>query len=423
MVDGSPHSGFKTTGIGLLPEEWPISLLSNSCHIITDGSHYSPVECRNGTKLIATVYNMGENRINIDRCKRISDKDYELLVRNGCKPMIGDILFSKDGTVGICFPFKQKEDVVLLSSIAILRPKKILDPTFASQYLRSEIGKKQVIGLKTGTALSRITLEKLRFVKIPIPSMSEQQKIAKTLSDTDALIETLDALISKKKNIKQGLMQTLLTRGIGHTKFKKTEIGKIPEEWEIHEINKICEKPQYGYTQNAISSPLGPKFLRITDVQDGVVFWKDVPYCRCPDNLIEKYALKQGDILFARTGATTGKSYLVEDCPRAIFASYLIRLRPKKTVNSYYLYAFFNSFIYWMQIRRNSIGSAQGGVNANTLSKIVLPVPRFDEQQEIAKILSETDRDIKVLEKKRDKYKLLKTGLMQQLLTGGIRVK
>ena len=184
---------------------------------------------------------MGENRINIDRCKRISDKDYELLVRNGCKPMIGDILFSKDGTVGICFPFKQKEDVVLLSSIAILRPKKILDPTFGSQYLRSEIGKKQVIGLKTGTALSRITLEKLRFVKIPIPSMSEQQKIAKILSDTDALIESLDALISKKKDLKRGLMQKLLTRGIGHTKFKKTEIGEIPENWDLAKVSDLYE--------------------------------------------------------------------------------------------------------------------------------------------------------------------------------------
>lgn len=370
---------------------------------------------------------MGENRINIDRCKRISDKDYELLVRNGCKPMIGDILFSKDGTVGICFPFKQKEDVVLLSSIAILRPKKILDPTFGSQYLRSEIGKKQVIGLKTGTALSRITLEKLRFVKIPIPSMSEQQKIAKILSDTDALIESLDALISKKKDLKRGLMQKLLTRGIGHTKFKKTEIGEIPENWDLAKVSDLYEvvtgttpstKVKEYWDQGRIEW-LTPKDLRY--VGSGFSIFPS-------ERKITERALIENSLVLLpinsiviSTRAPVG--YVGINNKETTFnqgCKGLMPIEPKMLDTRFH--AFFISRISDL-LNNLSGGSTFKELSKNTLESIVIPLPGIKEQQQIAQILSDSDREAEALEQKRDKYKLLKTGMMQQLLAGGIRVK
>ena len=427
MVTEYQKPTFKVTEIGLLPKEWSISSLSTSCLLITDGSHYSPLEFENGTKFIATVYNMGENKIDVDSCKRISDKDYETLVRNGCKPVEGDVLFSKDGTVGICFPFNQKSDLVLLSSIAILRPKKILDPTFVSQYLKSDFGKKQVIGLKTGTALSRITLEKLKYIKIPIPSLPEQQKIAKILSDTDSLIESLDKLISKKRNIKQGLMKTLLTRGIGHTKFKETEIGEIPEEWECVTLGD----PKISTITRAGGTPL--RSVR-KYYENG-----NIPFVKIEDMVVSGKYLTDTDEKITDEGVRNSSAWVIQpdSILYSMYASYgevsinklpvatnqaILSIIPNKyQIDVNYLY-------YQLKQLKSNLkkylrSTTQNNLNANIVKALKIPFAPLLEQQKIAEILSDADKEIEVLEQKRYKYEMLKTGMMQQLLTGGIRVK
>lgn len=148
----------------------------------------------------------------------------------------------------------------------------------------------------------------------------------------------------------------------------------------------MCDKPQYGYTASATTEQIGPHLLRITDIQDGSVNWKTGPYCDCPKP--EKYLLQKDDILFARTGATTGKSFLIEKCPTAVFASYLIRLRVTKLVNPQYLYAFFQSPDYWAQVSANTSGSAQPNCNATKLANLKVPVPPPEEQQSIVAYLS-----------------------------------
>ena len=206
-------------------------------------------------------------------------------------------------------------------------------------------------------------------------------------------------------------------------KFKKTEIGEIPVDWRVVQVKDVCEKPEYGFTASAVEKPIGPKFLRITDIQDGRVVWDNVPYCKCPDSLKERYIIRSGYILFAKTGATTGKSYLIKDCPEAVFASHLIRVVVKEQINSHFLYLVFNSFIYWKQITQQMGGSAQGGVNASSLANIKIPLPSILEQKKIAEILSTVDEAIEKNEEIIEKTKELKNGLMQSLLTGNIRVK
>ena len=253
-------------------------------------------------------------------------------------------------------------------------------------------------------------------------SLSEQKKISEILSSLGEAIEKKQEIIEKTKALKKGMMQELLSRSIGHTKFKRTEIGDIPVDWEVVRVMDVCEKPEYGYTESATDELEGPKFLRISDIQDGRVNWERVPYCRCPDSLKEKYVLMPGDILFARTGATTGKSFIIKRCPEAVFASYLIRVITKDRINSDFLYLVFNSFIYWRQITEQIGGSAQGGVNASSLSNIKIPLPPLAEQKKIAEILSSIDEEIEKEIAHKERLELLKKGLMQVLLTGKIRV-
>ncbi|NOR22470.1 MAG: hypothetical protein GQ476_07295 [Candidatus Aminicenantes bacterium] len=203
-------------------------------------------------------------------------------------------------------------------------------------------------------------------------------------------------------------------------KFKKTEIGEIPVDWEVVKAQDVCEKAECGYTESATEKLVGPKFLRISDIQNGNVNWESIPFCHCPNLIREKYLLKPGDILFARTGATTGKSYIIKRCPETVFASCLIRIVTKGRINSYFLYLVFNSFIYWKQIKEQIGGSAQGGVNASLLSSIKVPLPPLPEQEKIAEVLLSVDEAIDKKQEIVKKIKMLKKGLMRELLTHGI---
>jgi len=159
--------------------------------------------------------------------------------------------------------------------------------------------------------------------------------------------------------------------------------------WELKELAAVSSI-SYGYTESASSKPVGPRFLRITDIQDDRVDWGMVPYCNISSADIPKYRLSSGDIVFARTGATTGKSFLVDSPPEAVFASYLIRLRllDKKLLPEF-VSLFFQTDGYWAAIRSGSAGSAQGGFNATKLGALAIPVPPLAEQQRIIRILDE----------------------------------
>lgn len=150
-------------------------------------------------------------------------------------------------------------------------------------------------------------------------------------------------------------------------------------------LSELAESPQYGLTTSATNEPIGPKFVRITDLKDGDINWQTVPFCRCED--AHKYALETDDILFARTGATTGKTHLVQEAQNAVFASYLIRLRPKKEVSANYLYSFFQSDLYWSQILEEKKGSAQPNVNGKKLVTIRLPIVEAGIQHAVSNFL------------------------------------
>lgn len=158
------------------------------------------------------------------------------------------------------------------------------------------------------------------------------------------------------------------------------------------QLSEIAESIEYGVTASASEQPVGPKFLRITDIQNGSVEWGSVPYCDAKEKKLNSSKLKSGDIVFARTGATTGKSFLIKECPQdAVFASYLIRVRPSSKVDPSYLSYFFQSDGYWRQIAMKSAGAAQPGVNSTKLKELEIPLPPLDEQKRIAAILDQAD--------------------------------
>jgi len=161
-----------------------------------------------------------------------------------------------------------------------------------------------------------------------------------------------------------------------------SDLPELPEGWVWCRLAELTTTIGYGYTEKAVDSPVGPRFLRITDIQNGAVDWENVPYC-VPPKGDREYYLSSGDILIARTGATTGKHYLVRQCPEAVFASYLIRLRSAKEVLPELISAFMDSELYWRQIAAVQKGTAQPGANATVLSNLAFPLPPLPEQKEL----------------------------------------
>ena len=164
---------------------------------------------------------------------------------------------------------------------------------------------------------------------------------------------------------------------------------EIPESWEWERWGNISESIQYGY--NAPAKDNGRiKMVRISDIQNNAIFWDTVPFCEIEESDIRTYLLQANDILFARTGGTVGKSYLVQEIPEeAIYAGYLIRTRYSQRLCPQYLKYFMESELYWSQLRNGTIATAQPNCNGKTLGKMLLPIPPLPEQYRIVEKIND----------------------------------
>jgi type I restriction enzyme S subunit len=268
--------------------------------------------------------------------------------------------------------------------------------------------------------------ELVHSLKMPLPPFSEQQKIAEILSTVDEAIQKTDKVIAKSERLKKGLMQELLTKGIGHKEFKDTEIGKIPKDWELVKLSDIAEDIYYGITAKAVENKTGLKMLRTTDIKDYTVDWNSLPFCEVTEKRgdIQRFLLKKGDLIIARAG-TTGVSVLVEkDFEDVIFGSYLIKVRLSRKVHPKFMHYFCQSRLYWDHITSSQAGSTLKNISLPVLRSLNVPLPSsIEEQQKIAEILFAIDKKLEIERKEKANLEKIKQGLMDLLLTGKIRVK
>ena len=205
----------------------------------------------------------------------------------------------------------------------------------------------------------------------------------------------------KEKKIKRDKNASVIFRGEDNSYYEKIlatgEVKCIDEEipfdvpngWEWERWGNISQSIQYGYNAPALEHG-AIKMVRISDIQENCVLWDNVPYCQIEENDIDTYLLKVNDILFARTGGTVGKSFLVEEVPeKAIYAGYLIRTRYSSLLNPRYMKSFMESQLYWEQLKNGTIATAQPNCNGKTLAKMLLPIPPTKEQDRIVEKLTQ----------------------------------
>lgn len=260
---------------------------------------------------------------------------------------------------------------------------KRLDRRWLDYYIRTPTFGDQVQA-QGSTNYAAIRPAQVLSYEIPLPSLEEQRRVGATIEEIAAHINEAWTLRSQAIEETEALVAAV-----------SAKLFEPKEGWQIKMVGDFCEPPQYGFTESATDEPVGPRFLRITDIQEGKVNWEIVPYCRCPEP--SKYLLKRNDLVFARTGATTGKSFLIRDCPRAVFASYLIRLRVRDSVSIDYLYLYFQSPSYWEQIADEKKGTGQPNLNGSKLARLKVPIAPLDEQRRIVEELKGLQAEVDAL--------------------------
>ena len=199
--------------------------------------------------------------------------------------------------------------------------------------------------------------------------------------------------------------------------------NNLPINWILTKVDDLADKIHYGYTASSTDLDTGYKLLRITDIQNYTVEWEKVPYCKIDQEEAKKYLLNDGHLVFARTGATVGKSFLIKgNIPKSVFASYLIRIILNDELNKSYVYYFFQSPIYWQKIGISAIGIGQPNVNATILSKLEVPLSPFPEQNRIVakieELFSQLDAGIAELKKAQAQLKIYRQSVLKYAFEG-----
>lgn len=328
------------------------------------------------------------------------------------------------------FPFKVKS-----SAMKILKPYKYVNLLFL-YYLMQTIH-------HNAETHKRYWISEYAKRKIPFPPFNEQKRIVEKIESEFAKIdEGLEHLEKAKEQIKQYRQSVLKSAFEGKltqqnpgdesaeallqkinpkASFKHND--KLPQGWVECLIKDIAKNIQYGYTESANKDKIGPRFLRITDIQNNNVNWNLVPYCKIEGNIKSKYLLENGDFVFARTGATVGKSYLIENLKEeSVYASYLIRIRFYDVCFTKYVKYYFQTSNYWNQISENKVGIGQPNVNGTVLSNLKIPFPPLQEQKqivdEIEKRFAVADEVEKVVDDNIEKAKQLKQSILKKAFEG-----
>lgn len=198
---------------------------------------------------------------------------------------------------------------------------------------------------------------------------------------------------------------------------------EIPENWKWVRWGNLSEQIQYGYIASAQSTGR-IKMVRISDIQGNKVIWKNVPYCDIDEESIDIYKLHQNDILFARTGGTVGKSYLVENIDtEAVFAGYLIRTSYSKRLSAKYIKYFMDSDLYWKQLQDGTTATAQPNCNGQTLSKMILPLPPAAEQIRIVERIQSVFSMLDTIDTLQSQYQDNLATLKSKIIDAGIQGK
>ncbi len=399
MTTTTIKAGYKQTEIGVIPEDWAVESI---------GTYF---DFKNGLNKEKSFFGKGTpiiNYMDVYNHKGLRKKDIKgkvtlsLIELNAYRVKKGDMFFTRTSEtveeIGMASVLLEDIPKGSFSGFVLrARPKnKFLDDKFKKYCFHSDLVRKEISSKSSYTTRALTNGKLLSAVKFPVPTPSEQKLIATTLSDTDELISSLDALIHKKRMIKEGAMQELLTG--------KKRLAGFSGEWEVKKLGKMCKNITTGKLDaNAMIENGKYRFYT----------------CAKEHYFINNYAFDTEALLVSGNGANVGYVHYYKGKFNAYQRTYVLF---DFSENVHFIKVFMDRNLQ-ERIRVEVNAGNTPYITMDTLTEMEIRIPStIEEQQAIAKILSDMDTEITTLEQKRDKYKLIKQGMMQQLLTGKIRL-
>lgn len=422
------RKGYKQTEVGVIPEDWELVTLGDVAEIKMCKRIFAEQTSINGD---IPFYKIGTFGKKPDAY--ISEFLYKEYKSNYSFPRKGDILLSAAGTLGRTVVYDGEPSYYQDSNIVWLDVDKnrISNKYLFQYYIIIKWASPE------GSTISRLYNGIIRKTKILLPPLTEQEAIAEALSDADALIESLEALLAKKRQVKQGAMSELLSGKRRLPEFEKkkgykqTPSGVFPEDWDVVPLRQISSMhgrigwqglKQTEFTMNADE----PFLITGMNFKDGEIRWDEVyhvPWERY--EMAKEIQLKTGDILMTKDG-TIGKMLFVDEIPnpgKATLNSHLLVFRPLN--NKYipkFLFYQMQSKAFFNHIEQEKSGTTFFGITQAAVGKYNVFLPSLAEQNSIAEILSDMDEEIRALEGKLSKARAVKAGMMSVLLTGRVRL-
>jgi type I restriction enzyme S subunit len=426
-------AGYKQTDAGVIPEDWDAEKLEEYTSFISYGFTNPMPTAEHGIYLI-TAADISNGRIQFDTARHTTEVAYRTLLTPKSKPKKDDILLTKDGSLGR-LALVDDEIICINQSVAVLRPNDKVDPIFLKLLLESPTFQKKMLEDAGGSTIKHIYITIVNLMAIAVPkSRSEQRAIAAALSDADALITALDRLIAKKRDIKQAAMQELLTgkrrlSGFGMGKgYKQTEVGMVPVDWDLGSLGEKTTKVGSGITPTGgerVYKTEGRPFIRSQNIGWGVLLMEDIAFI--DDETHDSFKateIETNDVLLNITGASIGRSAVANnEVAGGNVNQHVCIIRPEsKQLDRRFLNYFLLSYLGQRQIDSFQAGGNRQGLNFGQIRSFRLPIPHIMEQCAIAAVLSDMDAEMSSLEARREKTLALKQGMMQELLTGRIRL-
>lgn len=407
--------GYKQTDIGVIPKDWEVTNMDSVMDLLTDYDANGSFE---SVAVNVRVFNF-ENfawyvrATDLEKTptqieKFVDEESYKFLKKTSLYG--GEILLAKRGEIGKVYMFEMKTMYATLApNLYLLKLNNRVFSHFLYYFLKSYIGQSFLKKINAATSLGALYKDDVKALQMPLPSFKEQKAIAIALSDIDLLIDELTKLLDKKRAIKEGAMQQLLS----------------PKEgWKNKLLGELCELIVDGTHQTPTYVDSGIPFYSVENVTNNN--FTKTKYISLEEHLllIKRCKITKGDILLTRIGSV-GKTKLVDwDANASIYVSLaLLRVNQQK-INKLFLYTYTKTEQFIKDIEALSLMNAIPlKINMDNIKKIPINYPSsIEEQQQIASILSDMDNEIEALEQNLLKYKAIKIGMMQKLLTGQIRL-
>ncbi len=415
----------KQTEMGALPEEWELVRLGEVSIFIKDGTHTPPERVTKGVPLLSARNITNSRIVRFEDDTYITENEYQK-IHSKYEIQKGDVLLTIVGTIGNTVVANVNYKFTLQRSVAIIRPdENKLSPYFLHLIFQSANLKKQILGYSKTTTQAGIYLKELNGLKLPLPPLPEQRRIAEVLGTVDGAIQKVGGAIERTERLKRGLMQRLLTRGIGHERFKESELGRVPEEWKVVRLGDAVEINRESRDPTR-ENPDG-KFLYI-DIESVVggtgaiksakeIFGKDAP-SRGRRIIHQDEVIMSTVRPYAKACALVPREYNNQNCS----TRFAVLSCKEEILPHYLLYTIISKMVI-DQCNKMMMGGQYPALNQSQVAKIEIPLPLLPEQRRIAGILSTVDRKLELERRRKEKLERVKQGLMNELLTGRKRMK